>query len=193
MFCGGIVLFILSLIHGTGPSEPENTDLYYRANDQLDTYSYEFKLPDAESVPPPTLVSLGDSTKPLMAMYLMPAAACGNCLNEVDEYIELINDKYSDLNLDQIIWFHGKTEKYTRQFAIIADFHLPTVYSLTVLLPPELTVFKNETRDSQLIVIDKTDEQVLFKILLPKGAMSPVKDKEDILDELAALLESRTQ
>lgn len=182
------MLFILSLIPGAGSTESE---LYYRTNDKLDISSYEYKV-KAPETEPPTLVNLGDSTRKVMALYLMPAAACGNCLNEVNEYVGLLKDEYSNLGLDQIIWFHGETERYARQFAIISDFQLPTVYSVSNFLPPRLTAFKNESIDSQLIVINKADEQVLFRVQLPKGAMTPVEVKEVMLNELTSLLESHT-
>lgn len=189
--CGGIVFFILSLIPATDSSEPRNSDYYYQTEDQLDTSSYSFKIPNEPPEDVPSLTDVGDSTKRVMALYLMPAAACGNCLNEVDEYVGLLNDTTSNLELDQVIWFHGETEQYARQFALVADFELPKLYSVTSFLPPRLTSFHNETVDGQLIVIDKTAEQVMFRVQLPKGAMTPVEDKENILNELASILDSR--
>lgn len=188
LFAGGLFFFSLSFINLSDTDNTASEELSITTHETwvvLKGVDIKLNLISQENPSSFNLLEGNDSEKKVLALYIMPASPCSNCINEASEYIEVINgDEFLSDKIEQTVWFHGEDEVYARQFSLVSDLQINKVYSLESSLPMDMIRFDERIYSNQLVLIDKERQAIFYRILLPKGVMTPKQEKKAIFAQI---------
>lgn len=146
-------------------------DQYFEDNEVLDSYfSYFF----SKNIP----------SKRWLLLFISEASNCSNCLNEVNDYVELSN-KISPLmnNYHSLLIYHGEDSLKSTRFAKASNISsivdkTSFMYTSDLLKLKISKIKTNYSVDSYLFLIDLKNNKIFHAFYLPKGITTKFSNKE---------------
>ncbi|MDR9419977.1 hypothetical protein [Gracilimonas sp.] len=126
----------------------------------------------------------GEISKEWLLLFISKANDCSNCLNEVNDYVEL-SDSLSALkdNSLSLLIYHGVDSLQAVRFAKASDMS-NIVDEMAILYTSELSQLElpklstNFVNESLLFLIDLKEEVILHVFYLPTGLTTNYSNKE---------------
>jgi hypothetical protein len=119
------------------------------------------------------------------AVFFMYSKNCNACFNEVNEYINILTERSKNLQKEIALFgiFHHTNANISKRFEQTTDLKFDNVISLNgnFLVEEDYLTFNGEIGYNQLVFFKKNGDLV-SRILLPTGIITPKKKKEEVLN-----------
>lgn len=121
---------------------------------------------------------------PVLAVFVLHSEACTACLNEVDEYLELIRALESSGVRPMGLLFE-RDPRRARHFLKVSGLPIPIGYGYSEPLAQLLGKFDGQPAFQQIAFIRVADQTLFYRILLPSSVTEP-ELKQSILERMLA-------
>lgn len=121
----------------------------------------------------------------ISAVFFMYSSNCGACFNEVDGYLEVLDQKNSEakLPIHSIGVFHHSDVNTAQRFKLTTDLYFDNIFALNgeKLIENGLLIFNGNIVQNQLVFFDHHGD-LFFKILLPTGITTTKEKKDEVIN-----------
>lgn len=152
---------------------------FYKVHESIDVVKFyksnDFEKRDTNSV---------HVDKKYHIIYFFTSDDCSPCTKEINDYYDLIKDKYSDMSIQQVGVISDTSMMRVRMFIRKNEFKMPIYYGYDSNYLTKLNTYNSKIVNRQLIIIDSEKKEIVLRAYLRKGYISDIKEKMNMLNTI---------